>query len=86
MNRPPKLALGLLQLFASEPDELIGDLTETFRKGYSRWWYWRQVIAALTIAAWRDCRHSFAAASVFLTAIMVMWCARRSLPLARGWR
>jgi len=61
MKPPPKLAFGLLKLLAPESDELVGDLTEAFQDGHSRWWYWRQVICVIVQALLRDIRHSWLA-------------------------
>ena len=49
---PPALATWLLAHFASEyqRDSLAGDLIEQFHLGRSRWWYWKQVIAALVVS------------------------------------
>ena len=53
INRePPRLAVWLLKRWASpyRRESLLGDLLEMYRAGRSRTWYWRQVIAALTLA------------------------------------
>jgi hypothetical protein len=55
MNRatPPRLAIYLLDRFGApyHRDSLAGDLIEQFHHGNSRWWFWRQVMAAI-LAAW----------------------------------
>lgn len=49
---PPALATWLLQHFASDyqRESLVGDLIEQYHQGGSRFWYWKQVIAALVVA------------------------------------
>jgi hypothetical protein len=50
---PPRLALTLLRWCGPDNDALTGDLVEEFRHRRSRAWLWRQVIAAIAIAAFR---------------------------------
>jgi hypothetical protein len=52
---PPKFALWLLGQWGSHyhGEALAGDLIEQYRKGRSRAWLWRQVIAAILLARWR---------------------------------
>jgi hypothetical protein len=49
-NQPPRLAELLLKRF-TDNEHLIGDLQEEYRTGRSHAWYWRQVMAALTMRA-----------------------------------
>jgi len=53
---PPKLAAALLRWLGPHGPAFAGDLLEGYQSGQSRWWYWRQVITAVAIAAWCDCR------------------------------
>jgi hypothetical protein len=55
---PPRVATWLLQRLLSAPqrDSLIGDLFEQLHGGRSRWWYWRQAIAAIALGTLRDGR------------------------------
>ena len=59
---PPALATWLLAHFASEyqRDSLAGDLIEQFHLGRSRWWYWKQVIAALVVSGAKVLRPALA--------------------------
>jgi hypothetical protein len=49
------LASWLLKVWASpyQRESLLGDLLEMYRDGRGRWWYWRQVMAALLMAQLR---------------------------------
>lgn len=51
----PPAATGLLRLFCSgsEYDSVIGDLTEQYQLGHSRWWYWKQVLAIVVFGNYR---------------------------------
>ena len=49
-SRPPRLALWLLERFASNTEPLAGDLVESFATTGSRSWFWRQVLAAILLA------------------------------------
>jgi hypothetical protein len=51
LSKPPFLATWLLNHFlpGSENDHIIGDLMEAYDAGRSRTWYWKEVIAAITI-------------------------------------
>jgi hypothetical protein len=53
MIESPRLALGLLTRFLAggRRESLIGDLLEEYRSGRSRFWLWRQVIAAIAAGA-----------------------------------
>lgn len=55
---PPQLATWLLNKCGSpyHGDSLAGDLSEQYREGRSRVWYWKQVIAAILIARVRAIR------------------------------
>ena len=57
-REPPRTAVWLLSRWASpyQRESLVGDLLELYREGRSRSWYWRQVIAALSIARLRALR------------------------------
>jgi len=56
--QPPRLAAWLLRQFGSSPknESIIGDLSERFRQGRSRMWYWRQVTIAIIESAFTDLR------------------------------
>jgi hypothetical protein len=56
MRKPPAFATSLLVRLGEEDDALAGDLLEEFSRGRSRTWYWRQVLAAISLAAVRHLR------------------------------
>jgi hypothetical protein len=53
---PPRIATWLLEHSTPGPrnEALAGDLLEEFRQGRSAAWYWRQVLAAIAIACFRE--------------------------------
>ncbi|HEY2590500.1 MAG TPA: hypothetical protein VGI35_02820 [Steroidobacteraceae bacterium] len=59
---PPRLAVWILSrsLRDRRSEALIGDLTEEYRHGRSRAWYWRQALWAIAVdlrerPRWRFC-------------------------------
>jgi hypothetical protein len=49
---PPAFATRLLALFMGPGNQaLVGDLLEQYSEGRSRWWFWRQVVAAVAQSA-----------------------------------
>ena len=48
-NRPPALATLLLTRSVGHNDPLVGDLAEEYQRRQSRWWFWRQVLAAVAL-------------------------------------
>ena len=70
---PPAVATWLLTHFASayQRDSLVGDLIEQYHQGRSRFWYWKQVAAALVVASAKVLRPTLA-----------VWVARILLRLA----
>jgi hypothetical protein len=69
---PPRVATMLLNRFAAN-DALAGDLQEEYRRGRSAAWYWRQVVAAMAIAAFRrgDWHELFAAQGMVMQWVML---------------
>ncbi len=61
---PPAATWMLTHIVPGEHNEaMAGDLMEEFRRGRSRNWYWRQVLAAIAIGCYRDLvRHRMALA------------------------
>jgi hypothetical protein len=59
---PPAVATWLLAHFASDyqRDSLVGDLIEQYQQGGSRFWYWKQVGAALVVAGAKVLRPTLA--------------------------
>ncbi len=57
---PPRAATWLLICWGSDfyGESLAGDLCEQYQEGRSRWWYWRQVAAAIFLARTRFLRQS----------------------------
>ena len=55
MNRsqPSSLVLALLRFVESENESLAGDLIEEWRAGRSRTWFWKQLVQATFVTAWR---------------------------------
>ena len=49
--KPPRLAEWLLHRLALDNEPLAGDLVEEYRRRQSRFWLWRQLIAALVMQA-----------------------------------
>jgi hypothetical protein len=62
---PPALATWLMEHFASDyqRESLVGDLIEQYRQGASRFWYWKQVVAALFVASAKVMRPTLAASA-----------------------
>jgi hypothetical protein len=49
-RRSPRVVLWLLERFGPDNEPLAGDLIEQFEMSNSRWWLWRQVLAAVVLA------------------------------------
>jgi hypothetical protein len=56
MNKPPTLAMTMLMRLAPSDGPLVGDLIEEYAAGRSRWWFWRQTVAAIVTGAIRAVR------------------------------
>jgi len=71
---PPRLATALLRTFGPDGPALAGDLLEGYECSQSRWWYWRQVLAAIVFGVVRDARsNSLAVSRGLLIGWGVMW-------------
>jgi hypothetical protein len=57
-HRPPAVAKWLLKHFGCSPnnDAVIGDLSERYRNGHSRGWYWREVAIAIEAGFFKEVR------------------------------
>jgi hypothetical protein len=57
-NQPPRIAAWLLRHFGSSPniESVIGDLNESYGRGRSSVWYWRQVFIAIVESVLTDIR------------------------------
>jgi hypothetical protein len=55
-SAPPRVATWLLRHCVPGPlnEALAGDLLEEFRRGRSARWYWRQILAAISVACFRE--------------------------------
>src|SRR5258707_7301211 len=75
---PPVIATWILEhLTPGDSNEaLAGDLLEEFRQGRSALWYWRQVLAAMTVGFSRELRSRWAA-----VAFAAFW----TIPLTAFW-
>lgn len=71
---PPRIATWLLQrcLHGRHAESLVGDLLELHQEGRSRWWYWRQVLAAVGAEVADAVR---ASGRSLIVAVVVGWCA-----------
>ena len=72
---PPKAATWLLRRFGSSPknDSIIGDLTQSYRQGRSRIWYWRQVMIAIVSGAFTEiCSHKLIGFRIVLLGLIVI--------------
>jgi len=72
-TRPPRLATWLLKRFGKESttEAILGDLTERFETGKSRWWYWKQVAIAAVACARCDLHaYAFGAAIALITQVV----------------
>jgi hypothetical protein len=79
-SKPPVIAAWLLDRFGADPqlDAIAGDLLEQYQLGRSRFWYWREVITAITLGTWTAFRdHKLAV----LRALVI----GHALAYASGW-
>jgi hypothetical protein len=55
-SKPPALATWLLEHFrsGSRNEYITGDLMEAYQTGYSRAWYWKQVLAAIVVSLYQE--------------------------------
>jgi hypothetical protein len=69
---PPKIAEWLLRKWGTHyrAESLAGDLVEQYWEGRSRAWYWRQVVAAVSVAQARAIRGLAAAAGRLLARLI----------------
>jgi hypothetical protein len=58
MKPPPALANALLTRLVPVDDPIAGDIHEEWSSGQSAAWFWRQTIAAVGYAAWRESRRA----------------------------
>src|SRR5437870_1318659 len=78
---PPKLAIALLKLLVPGRDALAGDLVEQFRSGKSTLWLWREVVAAILTASWKEVQTKRMSA---LKAVALGWAAMLIFFFAAG--
>jgi hypothetical protein len=58
-KQPPRIATWFIRHFGSgaNNDVVIGDLNEQYQRGYSRLWYWRQMLIAILNSTTTEIRH-----------------------------
>jgi hypothetical protein len=74
-SHPPIMATWLLEHLLSDSvnESLIGDLIEEYGRGRSRFWYWKQTVAAVVVSS-RDEVHAHAL--VAIKALITGWAAQ----------
>jgi len=74
-SAPPAFATRLLSLFMGPRNQaLVGDLLEHYSEGRSRWWYWRQVVAAIAQIAFGHAReHPISSLGGILTGCVTLY-------------
>lgn len=74
-STPPAFATRLLTLFMDPGNQaLVGDLLEQYSEGRSRWWYWRQVAAAVAQSAFgHACEHPISSLGSVLAGCMTLY-------------
>lgn len=74
-SAPPAFATRLLALFIDPGNQaLVGDLLEQYSEGRSRWWYWRQVVAAVGQSAFGNAReHPISSLGGVLTGCLTLY-------------
>lgn len=70
MRKPPPAATRLLLRVVPHDETLVGDLIEEYESGRSRWWYWRQVLAAVVLLS---SRHAVVRPGRTLAAVATGW-------------
>ena len=77
-SHPPRVAIWILRTLGSGPDieALLGDLSEEYRSGRSRVWFWWQVLTAIPITLVREVR---AHVVLIVRAVALGWLIRDGL-------
>jgi len=72
-RRSPAIATFLMEKLGSDPrnDQIVGDLIEQYERGRSRFWFWRQVVAAVVTSFFNQIRSHWLLA---LGAVLIGWC------------
>ena len=72
-RRSPAIATFLMEKLGSDPrnDQIVGDLIEQYVRGRSRFWFWRQVVAAIVMSFFHQIRSHWLLA---LSAVLTGWC------------
>jgi hypothetical protein len=77
-RRPPRVATALLDRLGPRDEALAGDLLEAYRSGRAASWYWREVVTAIAVGAWRDLE---AEKWLGVQALAIGWCRAPGPPL-----
>jgi hypothetical protein len=56
LRQPPRVASWLLQSLGCsvDNDAVLGDLSERYREGKTRAWYWKQTLVAIAVSTFQD--------------------------------
>lgn len=80
--RPPVVATWLLKTLGTDPrnDQIMGDLIEELSRGRSRFWYWRQALAAIVSSFFDQiASHKLLALRAVLAGWLAWWILDRAL-------
>src|SRR5262245_20972432 len=69
---PPKIATIILNHFGYANEAVAGDLREAYVAGKSATWYWRQVLALVWRAFWRELGPSIWWSAAAITAAVIV--------------
>jgi hypothetical protein len=93
-SKPPAVATWLLEHLqsGSRKDHITGDLMEAYQRGRSRAWYWKQVLAAITVSFCQECifrrqdmkSHSTARTILFGMFVVMLFVGLWRVASARG--
>lgn len=69
----PRAATWFLREYGPNPQDesIVGDLTEQYQRGRGRVWYWRQILAIVSVGLLQEVRRN---KRVVLTGLLKIWC------------